>query len=310
VLFELQETNFSGHETFSFRWRWLKKGVEAVREDPAIFNAEDAIVALGVGRNMVRSIRHWCLATGVLEEPSEAEHLPRGSLVISDLGARLLLDEGWDPYLDDAASLWLLQWQLAAHPNRATTWFLAFTAFGEAEFSRDRLVDFIELHASETSARATRASLARDVDCFLKTYAPAPRSSSTLLEDALDCPLVELGLIEPVGSPNQYRFVIGPKMSLPTAVFGFAMMSHLGAHLSDRATVAVDECLYGPGSPGQAFKLDENSLVMLVEELSQLTDGAVGFSDTAGARRIYLRPGLSPFDLLDLYYGGSSASGS
>ena len=99
-------------------------------------------------------------------------------------------------------------------------------------------------------------------------------------------------------------------MAIPTAVFGFAMMSHLEKNLSDRATVAVDECLYGPGSPGQAFKPDENSLVMLVEELSQLTEGAVGFSDTAGARRIYLRSGLSPFELLDLYYGGSSAGGS
>ena len=59
--------SFAGHETFVFRYAWLTKAVEAVQTDPEIFSRDDAIVRLGVGKNMVRSIRHWGLATGVLQ---------------------------------------------------------------------------------------------------------------------------------------------------------------------------------------------------------------------------------------------------
>ena len=61
--------SFSGHETFPFRYTWLKKGVDAVLQDPSAFASERATVTLGVGKNMVNSIRHWCLATGLIKKP-------------------------------------------------------------------------------------------------------------------------------------------------------------------------------------------------------------------------------------------------
>ncbi|RYE14072.1 MAG: DUF4007 family protein [Rickettsiales bacterium] len=48
--------NFSGHETFTFRYPWLKKGVDGLKGNPGIFQSDDAIVELGVGKNMVSSI--------------------------------------------------------------------------------------------------------------------------------------------------------------------------------------------------------------------------------------------------------------
>jgi len=59
---------FAGHETFTLRYGWLKKAVDATGERPDIFQQDDALVTLGVGKNMVRSIRHWGLVTGILEE--------------------------------------------------------------------------------------------------------------------------------------------------------------------------------------------------------------------------------------------------
>ncbi|MCT7964099.1 DUF4007 family protein [Laspinema sp. D1] len=48
---------FARHETFHPRFGWLKKGFDKAKEDPGVFLAEDAPVRLGVGKNMVRSIR-------------------------------------------------------------------------------------------------------------------------------------------------------------------------------------------------------------------------------------------------------------
>src|SRR5436309_10342574 len=111
--------SFSGHETFPFRYPWLKKGFDAVREDGEVFVRDDAITTLGVGKNMVRSIRHWCLAAGILEENREG----LSGLRPTALGTLLLADAGLDPYLDDPATLWVLHWQIASDRSRASTWF-------------------------------------------------------------------------------------------------------------------------------------------------------------------------------------------
>lgn len=58
---------FSGHETFSFRYPWLKKGYDAVCDDGSVFLRDNAMTTLGLGKNMVRSIRHWCLTAGIVE---------------------------------------------------------------------------------------------------------------------------------------------------------------------------------------------------------------------------------------------------
>jgi hypothetical protein len=67
---------------------WLKKGFDQATQDPAIFLQDDATVRLGVGKNMVRSIRYWCSAFKLLEEDCPTE-----------FGQQLLGLTGWDPYL-------------------------------------------------------------------------------------------------------------------------------------------------------------------------------------------------------------------
>ena len=68
---------------------------------------------------MVRSIRFWCLLLGLLEEPGKDSDLAKGALSPGKLGIRLIgqyfpdknrvdTETGWDPYLEDIASLWLL----------------------------------------------------------------------------------------------------------------------------------------------------------------------------------------------------------
>ena len=49
---------FSGHETFAFRYAWLPKAFRALKRNAGAFADEDgAMVELGLGKNMVRSLR-------------------------------------------------------------------------------------------------------------------------------------------------------------------------------------------------------------------------------------------------------------
>jgi hypothetical protein len=62
--------------------------------------------------------------------------------------------------------------------------------------------------------------------------------------------------------------------------------------------------VYSPGSPGQVFKLDENSMIAYLEDLETFTHGAIGLQETAGSRLIYIHGSLRDmrWDLLRDYY--------
>ena len=103
---------FSGHESFPCRYAWLPKAVEALQNNPRLFSDMDsAMVSLGVGKNMVRSIRFWVEAAG-LAQPNRNREFD-----VSETGKMLLGCEGVDPYLEDIQTLWLIHWNLSTHIN-------------------------------------------------------------------------------------------------------------------------------------------------------------------------------------------------
>lgn len=303
-----EKPTFGGHEKFVFRHGWLKKGTDAVANDPFIFTQDEALVQLGVGKNMVRSIRYWCLATGmVMEGEPEGRVRP---LMPTQLGKWLLQPGGWDPFLEDPGTLWLIHWRLATNQARALVWNIAFSNYYESEFSKLQLGRFIGQQLDRLGINTTSAMIEREVDTCLRTYAGAQARAkgNTVLEESLDCPLAELDLIHLNSTEGLYRFSVGPKVTLPAAVFGYALLQFLSGLDMTQRTVSVDACIYDAGSPGQIFKLDENSVVEYLEALELLTDGALRLQETAGLRQLYLHH-LEPrrFDdyayrLLDRYY--------
>ncbi|MEW5878589.1 MAG: DUF4007 family protein [Acidobacteriota bacterium] len=281
-----------GHETFAFRTSWLKKGYDAVRQDRFAFGRDDAVVRLGVGKNMVRSIRFWCLATRVVEEDNDP--LERSSLRASKIGDRLLADSGWDPYFEDPASLWLIHWLLVTNALRASAWWYIFARYPDNEFTKPRLNAFLQAAISRQQQTVSPASITRDVDCFLRTYVPSEHTTATVSEATFDCPLADLGLIRPADSDGVYRFHVGPKSGLPPHVVGYALIQFSLSHGPHRKTLGLREVLYSPGSPGQAFRLDENTLLAALDSLSGLTNNALEVTETAGVAQVYLKEGRKP----------------
>jgi hypothetical protein len=294
---------FSGHQTFVFRHGWLEKGVRGMLDKPDLFFRDDAIVLLGVGKNMVESIRHWCTVTQLIEEDSENKKARGVPLRVSTLGQRLLDEEGWDPYLEDDASLWLVHWLLVSNPNIVTTWQLAFSLFQRPDFTKRELVDHVAAFAEKHSVEVNESSLSRDIDCFVRTYASAKTTAKrAIAEEGFDCPLQELGLLQSSPDGELYRFSVGAKPTLPSQVFGYALSEYFDIVRKGRNTMSVQECLYGSGSPGQAFKLDENTLIDYVEELEKITKGKVALDETAGLKQIYRREEVDALKLLESYY--------
>ena len=274
------------HEKFAFRYNWLKKSVDAVFDDPYIFTKDEALVVLGVGKNMVRSIRHWGLTLKILEE----QHSNKNKMVrVSSFGQNLLSNNGWDPYLEDVGTLWLLHWKLSSNLDRGLVWHVIFSAFYEIEFAKSQLIAFTNRYLNRINVRTTPHMIEREVEVFLRTYVPARHSRKQKdFNEGQECPLTELRLIRYLPMENVYQFVIGPKTSLPTAIFGYALLDFLAKVAINRPTVGFDEIIYGHGGPGQIFKLDENSTIAYLEEIAKQAPEFIKLTETAGLRQIYL----------------------
>ena len=300
--------SFAGHQTFAVRSGWLKKGLDALQNEeaggPNLFSREDALVTLGVGKNMVQSIRHWLLALRLAEESASA----RGrSLVPTEMGIRLFgtpEEEGWDSFLEDEATLWLLHWQLGGGGSPAFTWVWTFNRFREYEFTRAELSKSVQEGANASVSRGVSAeTVSRDVDCLIHCYAPAERGS--LSEDNLECPLQALGLMRPVQT-GRYRFQQGEKPTLPTAIFAFALLRFWQERHPEARSLSFYEMAQGEGSPGKVFRLDEESVLPYLDALDALTGGAVRFEEDALTRQAVCRSPLEvePMALLEAYYRG------
>ena len=284
---------FSGHQTFPFRYGWLEKAYQYVK-DGRSFSDPDALVHLGVGKNMVESIKYWGEVFGLLNDDGFTPF------------AKDLLDpdSGWDSSLEDDASLWLLHWKLCSQSNKFMT--AATLLFGEMhkpEFDRQDLLDLLHKRDSQFSGRATSIStLERDIECCLKMYAPPKASGKKrVLELSYACPFQELGLLAPLEGSSLLSFSLGPKNGLPPEIIGYAIWEY--AQPSRRTSLPLKDVLSDDYAPGQIFMLDENSLVEAIMQLHSSRQWGQYFNLTAseGIETVYctLKDGEN---LLRAYY--------
>ena len=302
----IQCANFSGHESFALRYLWLKKGFDAIKADPEFFYRDDAMVVLGVGKNMVRSIRHWGLACQIwkLESGSSSR-----ALVATEFGDKLFSDSGWDPYLEDIATIWWLHHQLVTSDDRATTWSWAFGRPKSNRFTRELLISELQDIGSELlSRRPGMNTIKRDVDVLLRSYlAPKKGKRGHLVaEDDLDSPLVNLKLIRETTDKGTFEFVSGPQSTLPDALVEAAVVAYVQKYRPAERSVSLDMLAYAPLSPGRVFRLSEDALAERMSRLTRTGYGQYVFDETAGLRQLLLPRVLpSPLEVIARYYAST-----
>src|SRR5262249_11034711 len=127
---------FSGHETFPCRYAWLPKAYAYVHQEPAAFADEEAaMIRLGVGKNMVRAIRFWMRPSGVFR-PRDA-----GGYEPTPFGHAVFGKRGFDPFLEDARTLWLIHWRLSAPAeDRLFAWDFLLNRWQSPEISRGEVL--------------------------------------------------------------------------------------------------------------------------------------------------------------------------
>lgn len=291
---ERDNATFGRHETFPLRYGWLSKGYALACDDPGVFQQpERAMVALGVGRNMVNAIQYWLRVTGIVEA-SDGHWQPTA------LGHRMLGSEG-DPYLEDDATLWILHWLISANASDATGFFWFFNRFAMPRFrDQDALVGLIDFTSQELEAKRSASTLKSDIATLLRMYA----ALETRTDEYLDSPFAQLGLIEPDPEAG-YRSLRASRPFLPPIALHFALADRFAAEPQQPALPirVVLNCDGKWAAPGAAFRLSEEGLMIALERVIDQFPDSYELRDTAGVHQIYRRGAvLRPLDILSDYY--------
>ncbi len=294
---------FSGHESFQCRTLWLKKGYDFVAKN-GLFNQEDAVVALGVGKNMVAAIRFWMKAFNITTVKDE----------ITVFGRALLDDGGWDPFLEDDASLWLLHYQLIKN-NFASTYNIVFNEFRreKVEFTRDTYVAYIKKRAEfDENINFTQNTVEADFDVFKKMYLSSSDDSKNS-EDSFSGLLCDLKLVkfykkekadwngkkETTTRYDCFYIENVERPELPTSLFLYSIADNSAFGNSISLTSLENDI----NSPGSVFALNRNGILDKISELTEAHED-INYYDQAGIKELQFNQKPNPLTVLKQYYEG------
>ncbi len=274
---------FSGHESFPCKSLWLKKGYDFVTNGYN-FNSPDAVMELGVGKNMVASVRYWLKVFGITEDDQ-----------VTAIGDYLFdPTSGVDPYIEDLGTLWLLHFLLVS-TGEATLYNWLFTKIQKESKQFDRLQIAHKIKRYMIDANKIKSynenTTKKDIGVLLQNYV-TPAKAHTF-EDYSSL-LIDLDLIRITDDGKTYEFNIEGKREIAPEIFLYAILKTKESEM----TVSYDTLQ----EIGLIFCMTDMEIIELVQELVAQFPDYINYSDVAGIRQIQFTKELDAKFVLDKYY--------
>lgn len=277
---------FSGHESFPCKSLWLKKGYDFVVKGKD-FNKPEAVIDLGVGKNMVASIRFWLKAFDIYNNES-----------VTWLGDYLFDDNnGKDCYLEDLATLWLLHFNIA-FSMEATLYNMFFCGVQRerTQFDREQVITYVKLKMAEVGKQNTfnANTVKKDIGVFLQNYV-LPRKPQS--NEDFSSLLIDLDLIRQSSEGKGYYFNVEGKRKVPKEVFMYGLLK-LKEREGDN-TISYDTI---QDKIGLIFCMQDYETIVMLKLLANDYSRYMAYSDVAGIRQVQFTKELDYKRVLDDYY--------
>ena len=286
---------FRAHETFYIRKGWLSKGMKYIEKtggEVFIDKSNNPMDVLGIGSNMVKSLRYWLLATGLTEEQSSGKRIQN----FTDLGTLIYHN---DRYLEETGTLQLLQYKLASNEDFATSWYFFFNEFNLYEFTQNDFLtaikNFIRMNSNESEkSSGTDRTLGDDFSCIINTYGMKKSTDENINpENNISCPFTELGLINLLdGKKGIYRKSI-PQVS---SFNPYVVLAVIADNSNGQQEIKMNDILQGKNNIGKIFNLDTISMIEILRKAEKT--GELKIIRTAGLDVIQITNPQNDF----LYY--------
>lgn len=267
---------YAGHESFSIRKNWLQKGIrniEAFRNKTK--GEEELMDKLGIGRNMVHSLRYWLKATALVNDDPK-KHV----FELTDFGK---LVEKHDPYIQELGTLFFIHLNLAKNKDFATSWYFLFNEFNMTEFSeKDFCLGLEKWNEMNSEKSASASSFVKDFDCIRHTYIQPKKSRDYFEMDPesnMECPLSELELLK-FGENSLIQKSVPSKKKFPPLVLFASILDWKREKGIEQNEIKLSDIQNAPLSPGKIFNMDSILLMSLLGDLEN--KGFLSVVRTAG----------------------------
>lgn len=252
------------HLTFYIRNGWPTKMVDAILKEKHIFSPNyelEAVDDIGVGRVMVKAMRYWGGALGIIKEDKDQVGV---FSQLTPLGAQIRQN---DPYFQRKGSLWLLHRNLARSEDFATAWYWAFNEFEMREFTKEDFTEMFYTYLIRNQAIYKKTAVSKEFDCFKNTYVSDSKFDlkKVIEEDTIPF-FASLGLIEYLGAGKFRKAAIKSK-EIPKEILLYAILSDNEQLLEQNRQIGIESLLNDKRQVGKYFCL---SYVELIEALQQL----------------------------------------
>lgn len=251
-----------------------------------MFNASDAVVRLGVGKNMVASIRYWLKAFGMTDS--------KGCL--TDLSHYIFDSEtGKDPFIEDLATLWILHFHLV-YNLEATLYNWVFLGMQKERrvFDKENVVSYAKRRLTEAGRLNlfNQNTLKKDIGVLLQSYV-LPRKPKAY--DDYSALLIDLDLIRTDSDGKSFVFNQEGKRQIPWQIFLYSIITIKGKD----NTVAYDQLQ----EVGLVFCMSDIEVIEMCKIIETMHPNDIRYSDTAGLRQLQFVNNLTTENILNEYYG-------
>ena len=282
--------SFGRNETFYLKYNWIYKSLSALEENKEFFAVPNSYLDLGVGKNMLVSIKYWMGAYQILDK-SKTQY--------KDDLAKSIFDPktGYDPFLEREETLWLLHWRLCFHPEQASLYYWFFNKFKNTRFTKDEIkASLYKWLEYTTTKQISPNTIERDINLLLKTYASVDNASESL-EESLENPFPNLDILHK-NSDGTFSAEYKHRDIIECNLFTL-LVTNLIDHIEkvdlltskDLQIIPLREIIDSAENPSikNILRLTDNCLMNLVEQMTINFSEHFDLSETAGQKNLIVK---------------------
>ncbi|WP_405375507.1 DUF4007 family protein [Pseudobutyrivibrio sp.] len=274
-----------GHEKFALRDGWLNKGLIAVSEDPTTFQGQSGPDKLGIGNNMVKSLRYWMKAFGLLKE--------NGAAGVSLTEVAEIIEQ-YDLYFEDLFTLWVLHYKIATNKKESTSWYMYFNRCNAEELTKEQIEKILyrEILKEANGETFSEKSLKSDIDVLLNMYSKNKEMVDP--EDKNISPLSVLGLVK--YAEGKYVKTHPDRRIINE----WNVLYVLSILMKETEQLSIEKLINDEGGLVDIYQMTS---VMANEMLDRLdTMGYIRVDRTAGLDMIYKKKEITEVEVMEEYY--------
>lgn len=275
------------HESFSIREGWLAKGIKNVSENGNIFSSNEATDLLGIGTNMVKSLKYWMIATTLINDNTK-------NIELTEFGKLL---NKYDPYLEDLFSWWLIHINLITNINDSYIYNLFFNKCNGRNFTKREIFEQLNYNLVKEKLDFNENILQDEVNMIIKTYTIDEKIDNP--ENNFICPLSELNLIKKIERDTYERNK--PEYRNLNFLVVYYLMT---LNLKDKDNISIEELIKEDNSPAKLLNLDKNLINEYLDEMKR--NDLIIINRTAGLNMIYLKKKMSLEEIIIKYFKGDN----